>query len=51
MFDNNKERSQMVQQEIRLAEEDRQSRENGMGGQCTWTRWKTTESHLTWADI
>ena len=42
----------MVQQEIRLTEEeDRQSRAVGMGGQCAWTRWKTTERHLTWADI
>ena len=42
----------MVQQEIRLTEEeDRQSRAVGMGGQCTWTRWTTTERHLTWADI
>ena len=49
---NNNERSQMVQQEIRLTEEeDRQSRAIGMGGQCAWTRWKTTERHLTWADI
>jgi len=48
----NKERSQMVQQEIRLTEEeDRQSRAVGIGGQCAWTRWKTTERHLTWADI
>jgi len=22
-----------------------------VGGQCAWTRWKTTERHLTWADI
>ena len=42
----------MVQQEIRLTEEeDRQSRAVGMGGQCAWTRWKTTERHQTWADI
>ena len=47
----NEERSQMVQQEIRLTEEDRQARAIGMGGQCAWTRWKTTERHLTWADI
>ena len=40
----NKERGQMVQQEIRLTEEeDRQSRAVRMGGQCAWTRWKTTE--------
>ena len=48
----NKERSQILQQEIRLTEvEDRQSRAVGMGCQCTWTRWKTTERHLTWEDI
>ena len=48
----NKERSQMVQQETRLTEqEDRQARAIGMVGQCAWTRWKTTERHLTWADI
>ena len=42
----------MVQQEIRLTEEeDRHSRAVGVGGQCAWTRWKTTERHLTWADI
>ena len=42
----------MVQQEIRLTEEeDRQSRAVEMGGQCAWTRWKTTERHLTLADI
>ena len=41
----------MVQHEIRLTEvEDWQSRAVGMGGQCAWTRWKTTERHLTWAD-
>jgi len=41
----------MVQHEIRLTEEeDRQSRAVGIGGQCVWTRWKTTERHLTWAD-
>ena len=35
----NKERGQMVQQEISLTEEeDRQSRAVGMGGQCAWTR-------------
>ena len=28
--------------EIRRTEEDRQARAIGMGGQCTWTRWKTT---------
>ena len=31
-------------------EEDRQSRAVGIGGQCVWTRWKTRERHLTWAD-
>ena len=42
----------MVQQEIRLTEEeDRHSRAVGMGGQCPWTRCKTTDWHLTWADI
>ena len=40
----------MVQQKIRLTEEDRHSRAVGMGGQCAWTRWKTAERHLTWAD-
>ena len=41
-----------MQQEIKLTEEeDRQSRAVGMGGQCAWTRWKTTERHLTWEDI
>ena len=44
----NNERSQMVQQEIRLSEaEDRQARAIWMGGQCTWTRWKSTERHFT----
>ena len=48
----NKERSQMVQQETRLTEqEDRQAIAIGIEGQCAWTRWKTTERHLTWADI
>ena len=42
----------MVEQKIRLTEEeDRQSRAVGMGGHCASTRWKTTERHLTWADI
>ena len=45
----NKERSEMVQREIRLTEEeDRHSSAVGMGGQCAWTGWKTTKRHLTW---
>ena len=47
-----KERSQMVQYEIRHSEEDdRRARAVGMGGQCAWTQWQTTERHLTWVDI
>ncbi|XP_052223903.1 uncharacterized protein LOC127839559 [Dreissena polymorpha] len=47
-----KERSQMVQHEIKLSEEeDRRTRAVGIGGQCAWTQWQTTGRRLTWVDI
>ena len=48
----NKERREMVQAEIRTAEEeDRKTRAVSMGSQGAWTRWQTTERKLTWADM
>ena len=47
-----KERRELVQQEIRLVEEeDRRTKAVSMGAQSAWTRWTTTDRKLTWADI
>ncbi|XP_052234917.1 uncharacterized protein LOC127847189 [Dreissena polymorpha] len=47
-----RERSQMVQKEIRASEEEsRRARSVEMGGQCAWNKWTTTERKFTWADI
>ena len=45
-------RREMVQAEVRLAEEeDRGIRAVAMGCQGAWTKWQTTGKKMTWADI
>ena len=45
-------RREMVQNEIRMAEEEeRCTRAVAMGAQGAWTKWQTTGRKLTWADM
>ena len=49
---NSRERRQLVQGEVRMAEEEtRRARAVELGLQGAWTRWETRERKMTWADI